>query len=50
MVGLTAAAYGYATAVWVMPVVLLLSVPVLWSAGRFAPHTTVDPGPAQTGK
>jgi predicted MFS family arabinose efflux permease len=34
MVGLSAAAYGYATAVWVMPIVLLMSLPLLWSAGR----------------
>ena len=34
MVGLAAAAYGYATAVWVMPIVLLMSLPLLWSAGR----------------
>jgi predicted MFS family arabinose efflux permease len=48
MVGLAAAAYGYATAVWVMPIVLLLSVPVLWSAGRSAPGTAADPGVAPT--
>jgi predicted MFS family arabinose efflux permease len=46
MVGLAAAAYGYATAVWVLPIVLLLSVPVLWSAGRSAPNTAAEPGPA----
>ena len=34
MVGLSAAAYGYATAVWVMPIVLLMSLPLIWSAGR----------------
>jgi len=34
MVGLSAAVYGYATAVWVMPIVLLMSLPLLWSAGR----------------
>jgi hypothetical protein len=34
MVGLSAAVYGYATAVWVMPIVLLVSLPLLWSAGR----------------
>ena len=39
MVGLTAAAYGYGTAVWVMPVLLLLSAPILWSARRSAPTT-----------
>jgi predicted MFS family arabinose efflux permease len=50
MVGLAAAAYGYATAVWVMPIVLLLSVPVLWSAGRWAPNTAADPGHAPAGK
>jgi predicted MFS family arabinose efflux permease len=46
MVGLAAAAYGYATAVWVMPIVLLLSVPVLWSAARSAPSSATDPGRA----
>ena len=34
MVGLSAAVYGYATAVWVMPIVLLMSLPLIWSAGR----------------
>jgi len=34
MVGVSAAVYGYATAVWVMPIVLLMSLPLLWSAGR----------------
>jgi predicted MFS family arabinose efflux permease len=48
MVGLTAAAYGYATAVWVMPIVLLLSVPVLWSAGSSKPRIIVDSDPAPT--
>jgi predicted MFS family arabinose efflux permease len=37
IVGLTAAAYGYGIAVWVMPVLLLLSAPVLWSARKSAP-------------
>lgn len=47
MVGLAAAAYGYGTAVWVMPIVLLLSVPVLWSTGRSAPRAAAtDPSPA----
>jgi predicted MFS family arabinose efflux permease len=50
MVGLTAAAYGYGTAVWVMPIVLLLSVPLLWSAARSAPTTAAEPGPAPTGE
>jgi MFS family permease len=34
MLGLTAAVQGYAIAVWILPVVLLLSVPLLWLAGR----------------
>lgn len=50
MVGLTAAAYGYGTAVWVMPLVLLLSVPLLWSVRKSAPSTGAEPGPAPTGK
>lgn len=50
MVGLTAAVYGYATAVWVMPIVLLLSVPLLLSAGRSATRTDAEAGPAPAGK
>jgi predicted MFS family arabinose efflux permease len=50
MVGLTAAAYGYATAIWVMPLVLLLSVPLLWSAGRTATSAAAEAGPAPAGK
>jgi MFS family permease len=50
MVGLTAAAYGYGTAAWVMPLVLLLSVPILWSARKSAPSTGAEPGPAPAGK
>jgi MFS family permease len=49
MVGLTAAAYGYGTAVWVMPLVLLLSVPLLWFARKSAPSTGAEPGQAPTG-
>lgn len=37
MVGLTAATYGYGTAVWVMPLVLLLATPLLWSARKPPP-------------
>jgi predicted MFS family arabinose efflux permease len=43
MVGLTAAGYGYATAVWVMPIAVLLSVPILWSAGRSARSPAAAP-------
>ena len=43
MVGLSAAAYGYATAVWVMPIVLLLSLPLLWSAGRSTGRAGAEP-------
>ncbi len=50
MVGLTAAAYGYGTAVWVMPLALLLSVPLLWSVRKSAPTTGAEPGQAPTGK
>jgi hypothetical protein len=45
MIGLAAAVYGYATAVWVLPIVLLLSVPPLWMAGRSATKAT-GPSPA----
>jgi predicted MFS family arabinose efflux permease len=42
MVGLSAAVYGYATAVWVMPIVLMMSLPLLWSAGRSTESTAEE--------
>jgi len=50
MVGLTAALYGYATAVWVLPVVLLLSVPLLWLTGRSDTTQATEPSPATARK
>ena len=50
MVGLTAAVYGYATAVWVLPVVLSLSVPLLWLAGRSDATKATEPSPAAARK
>jgi predicted MFS family arabinose efflux permease len=43
--GVSAALYGYANAVWIMPAVLLVALPLVWLPGRSSPVSD-EPEPA----